>query len=74
MVSVMRRCSSNSLICTHILVQSNLIEPGSTLAGDDDRRGQEVSPDAEPTLAVLGQNLVFVDQPIFVPPDTTSAF
>lgn len=51
-----------------VLDQSDLEASGTALARDDGGVGKEVLPDTEPSLAVLGLNLVAVGHPVTVPP------
>jgi len=50
-----------------VLNQGELPAGGTTLAGSDGRGSQEVLPDAEPALAVLGLDFVLVAHPVPVP-------
>lgn len=50
-----------------VLDQGELPAGGTALARSDGRGSQEVLPDAEPTLAVLGLDLVLVAHPVPVP-------
>lgn len=55
-----------------VLDQGDLEASSTTLARDDGGVGQEVLPDTEPSLAVLGLNLVAVGHPVAVPPPESS--
>jgi hypothetical protein len=55
-----------------VLDQSDLEASGRTLARDNGGGGKEVLPDAEPSLAVLGLDLLTVGEPVTVPPPESS--
>lgn len=50
-----------------VLVENNLVASSATLASNDGGRGKEELPDAEPPLAILGNDLVLVGEPVPVP-------
>jgi hypothetical protein len=50
-----------------VLDKSDLEASSTALAGDDGRVGKEELPDTEPSLAVLGLDLVLVGHPVAVP-------
>lgn len=63
----MARLAIDAREAVEVLVERQLEDGGATIAGDDGRRGEEVGPDAEPLGAVLGDDLVFVGDPVMVP-------
>lgn len=63
----MSRDAFDAVICVEVLHKRNLEARSGTLARSDGRIGEEILPDAEPALAVLGRDLVLIGDPVAVP-------
>lgn len=57
----------NAVVGVQVLVEGNLVNGSTTLSGDDDGVGKEVLPDLEPSLTILGLDLLGVGHPVAVP-------
>lgn len=63
------RHALDALERVEILVERDLEDGRAALTRGDGGRGEEVGPDAEPAVAVLGQDLLLVGDPVLVPPE-----
>lgn len=59
--------AEDAMISVKVLVQRELENRRATLAGNDNRPSKEEGPGAEPALAVLGNYLFAVGEPVVIP-------
>lgn len=59
--------AEDAMISVKVLVQSELENCRAAMAGNDNRPSKEEGPNAEPTLAILGNHLFSVGEPVVIP-------
>ena len=59
--------AENAMIGVKILVKRELEDGRAAMAGNDNRPSKEESPGAEPALAVFGDYLFAVREPVVIP-------
>ena len=59
--------TKDAMIGVKVFVQRELEDRRATVAGNDDRPSKEEGPGAEPALAVLGNYLFAVGEPVVIP-------